>query len=213
METTRNITVTLEKARKWYCSNNAALNELALQAFSENELCAYDFTQIKNFEDALTSLLYSESTKAYIRNTINDISMYSKASAAMARLNIVKKALNMGQDLHLTEDPEHSYIYYPVNRLVTKKSVHYHNALISSTVDIIGKVKYEGKEYYIIGGQTFYGGHGLGSFFSCGIDGTATSDIAFLGCASEEIAKYFGKQFGMLITEAKFGDFPGFEII
>lgn len=59
----RNITVTFLKARQWYCSNDATLNELALQAFTEQELCAYDFTQIKDFEDALTFLLYSEGTK------------------------------------------------------------------------------------------------------------------------------------------------------
>ena len=41
------------------------------------------------------------------------------------------------------------------NRLVAEKSVHYHNALISDTVDIIGKVKYEGKEYYILGKSVF----------------------------------------------------------
>lgn len=35
----------------------------------------------------------------------------------------------------------------------------------------------------------------------------------FLGCASEEIAKHLSKYFGMLITEAKFGDIIDFEII
>lgn len=209
----RNIIVTLEKAREWYCSNNATLKELALQTFTEQELCAYDFAQIKNFEDALTFLLYSESTKVYIRNTINDISMYSKASAAMAKLNIIKKALNLGQDLHLTRDPFSSRIYFPINQLVTEKSVNYHNALISNIVDIIGKVKYEGKEYYILGGSVFFGNHGLGNFFSPGKDGVAYADIAFLGCGNKEIAQHFGKQFGILITEAKFGDLPGFEII
>lgn len=210
----RNITVTLEKARKWYCSKDATLNELALQAFTEQELCAYDFTQIKNFEDALTSLLYSESTKEYIRNTINDISIYSKASAAMAKLNIVKKALNMGQDLHLTEDPKNSHIYYPFNQLVTKNSTYYVNILYSNRIDIIGKIKCEGREYYVIGGETLGGSNnGLGDFLCSGETGNAPAGIAILGCASYEIARHFGKYFGMLITEAKFGDLPGFEII
>lgn len=35
----------------------------------------------------------------------------------------------------------------------------------------------------------------------------------FLGCASKEIAEHFGKYFGMLITEAKYGDMVDFEII
>ena len=37
--------------------------------------------------------------------------------------------------------------------------------------------------------------------------------MGFLGCASEEIARHFGKYFGMLITEAKYGDLPDFEIV
>lgn len=214
MEIKRNITVTLEKARKWYCSKNETLNELALQAFSENELCAYDFTQIKNFEDALTFLLYSESTKAYIRNTINDISIYSKASAAMAKLNIIKKALNVGQGLRFTRNPYHSLIYYPTNQFITEYSTDYRDKIYNGEVEVIGKIKCGVRKYDVIGGEVSYGSnYGLSSSDFYGDTASANASIAFLGCASEEIAKYFGKQFGMLITEAKFGDLPGFEII
>lgn len=41
----------------------------------------------------------------------------------------------------------------------------------------------------------------------------AVAAVGFLGCASEEIAQHFSKYFGMLITEAKFGDIIDFEII
>lgn len=99
----REITISLDKAKEWFNSNNETLKELALQAFSEEELTIFDFTKIKTFEDALTALGYKESTKVYIRNTINDISMYSKASAAMTKLNIIRKALNLGKDLRLTK--------------------------------------------------------------------------------------------------------------
>ena len=40
----------------------------------------------------------------------------------------------------------------------------------------------------------------------------AKTDFAFLGCASAEIANYFGKYFGMLITEVKYGDIDNFII-
>lgn len=214
METTRNITVTLEKARKWYCSKDAILNELALQAFTEQELCAYDFTQIKDFEDALTFLLYSESTKVYIRNTINDISMYSKASAAMAKLNIVKKALNVGQDLHFTKDPEKSYIYYPRNQIIIDYSNYYDKEIESGEIEIIGKFKCEGEKYLVLCGKTYASEYfGLGNFFCYGTVGKVDANLAFLGCASKGIAQHFGKYFGMLITEAEFGDLPDFEII
>ena len=34
----RNITITLDKAREWYNSENESLKEIALQAFNESEL-------------------------------------------------------------------------------------------------------------------------------------------------------------------------------
>ena len=136
----RNITVTLDKAKEWFNSGNATLKEIALQAFSEEELNRFDFTKIKTFEDALTALGYKESTKVYIRNTINDISMYSRASAAMTKLNIIRKALNLGQNLHLTKDPENSYIYYPFNPFITKSSTYYNSEIISGKMEIIGTI-------------------------------------------------------------------------
>ena len=210
----RNITVTLNKAKEWFNSGNATLKELALQAFSEEELTTFDFTKIKTFEDALTALGYKESTKVYIRNTINDISMYSRASAAMSKLNIIRKALNFGQDLHLTKDPKNYYIYYPYNPFVTKSSTYYKSKINSGKMEVIGKIKSEGKEYNVLGGDIAFGGDaGLGGFHSGDGVGFAYIAVGFLGCANKEIAQHFGKYFGMLITEAKYGDMVDFEII
>ena len=210
----RNITVTLNKAKEWFNSGNATLKEIALQAFSKEELNRFDFTKIKTFEDALTALGYKESTKVYIRNTINDISMYSRSSAAMTKLNIIRKALNLGQDLHLTKDPKGSYIYYPYNPFVTKSSTYYKSKINSGKIEVLGKIKSEGKEYNVLGGGAVIGGRvGLGDFNS--YDGVGLADAAFglLGCVTKEIAEHFGKYFGMLITEAKYGDMVDFEII
>ena len=209
----RNITVTLNKAKEWFNSGNATLKEIALQAFSEEELTTFDFTKIKTFEDALTALGYKESTKVYIRNTINDISMYSRASAAMTKLNIIRKALNLGQDLHLTKDPKDSCFYCPYNPFITKSSTYYKSELNSSKMEVIGKIKSEGEEYNILGGYAFVGGVGLGIFHSGYGVGRAYDDVGFLGCATKEIAKHFGKYFGMLITIAKYGDIVDFEVI
>lgn len=41
----RNVTVTLEKAKEWYNSNNESLKEIALQAFSRDEIML-DFENI-----------------------------------------------------------------------------------------------------------------------------------------------------------------------
>ena len=210
----RNITVTLNKAKEWFNSGNATLREIALQAFSEEELNRFDFTKIKTFEDALTALGYKESTKAYIRNTINDISMYSKASAAMTKLNIIRKALNLGKDLHLTKDPKVSYIYYPYNPFITKSSTYYKREINSGIMKIIGKIKSEGEEYNVLGNSAINGGPaGLGGFTFYDEVGFTDASIGFLGCATKEIAQHFGKYFGMLITEAKYGDMVDFEII
>lgn len=210
----RKITITLDKAKEWFNSNNETLKELALQAFSEKELTIFDFTKIKTFENALTALGYKESTKVYIRNTIFNISMYSTASAAMTKLNIIRKALNLSQDLHLTKDSKASCIYYPYNPLITENSTYFKNELDSNKMIIIGKIKSEGEEYKILGNDASdNGGKGFGSFYSFGDMNTALADIAFLGCATKEIAKHFSKYFGMLITTAKYGDIVDFKVI
>ena len=210
----RNVTVTLDKAKEWFNSGNATLKEIALQAFSKEELNRFDFTKIKTFEDVLTALRYDESTKAYIRNTINDISMFSKGSAAMFKLNIVRKALNLGQDLHITKDPKNYYIYHPYNPFITKSSTSYNSEINSGKMEIIGKIKSEGEEYNVLGGSALNSGSaGVGNFLSSDGVGNAFASNGFLGCANKEIAQHLGKYFGMLITEAKYGDMVDFEII
>lgn len=210
----RNIKITLEKAKEWYNSNNESLKEIALQAFSKDALTAPEYTRIRTFEDALAALKYNESTKVYIRNTINDISMYSKASAAMFKLNIIRKALNLGQDLSLTKNLQ-GYLYHPYNPFVTKSSTYYKRELNSGKIKVIGKIKSEGKIYKVLGGDCSAAGgmEGLGSFYPNIDVGFAYASFGFLGCASKEIAQHFGKYFGMLILEAEYGDLQDFQII
>ena len=208
----RNITITLEKAKEWYNSGNTSLKEVALQAFNEEELTAFDFTRIRTFKDACEALGLDYDD---IVDTIENIIIFghSKASAAMFKLNIIRKALNLGQDLHFAKDPKDSYIYYPCNPLVTKSSTYYNKELNLGIIEIIGKVKSEGKEYLVLGGGAITGGDGLGYFYSDDGVGVANASLGFLGCASEKIAQHFGKYFGMIITEAKYGDMVDFEII
>ena len=81
-------------------------------------------------------------------------------------------------------------------------------------MEVIGKIKSEGEEYNILCGGAVIGGRvGLGDFRSCDGVGLADAAFGFLGCATEEIAKHFGKYFGMLITIAKYGDIVDFEVI
>lgn len=206
----RNITITLEKAKEWYNSGNDSLKEVALQAFSRDELL-YNYRNIKSLFDACEVLGFD-----YVGITAMALSIarFSKSSAAMFKLNIIRKALNLGQDLNLTKDPEDSYIYYPYNPFVTKSSTYYKSDIISGKMEVIGKIKNEREEYNVLGGCAHVGGlAGLGSFCSRDGVGLAGANIGFLGCANKEIAQHLGKYFGMLIIEAMYGDMVDFEIV
>lgn len=206
----RNITVTLNKAKEWFNSENATLKEIALQAFDKDEL-TYNFKNITTFNKVCEALGLNYDAMFY---TTKNIATISKASAAMFKLNIIRKALNLGQDLHLTKDPETSYIYYPYNPFVTKSSTFYKGKINSGKMEVIGKIKSEGEEYNVLGGSAPAGGHaGLGDFYSGIGVGGAYASIGFLGCANEEIAQHLGKYFGMLIIEAMYGDMVDFEIV
>lgn len=206
----RNVTVTLNKAKEWFNSGNATLKEIALQAFDKDEL-TYNFKNITTFKKACEALGLNYDDMFYITKNIATI---SKASAAMFKLNIIRKALNLGQDLHLTKDPEDSYIYYPYNPFVTKSSTYYNSDINSGKIEVIGKIKSEGEEYNVLGGSASAGGiAGLGCFSSGAGVSLAAANLGFLGCANKEIAQHLGKYFGMLITEAKYGDMVDFEII
>ena len=211
MENNTTINVTLDEAREWYNSGNETLKELALKCFPLRKLNTHNFENIKTFEDAVKSLGMDVDDANFI---VNVLKHQSKASAAMYKLNIVRKALNLGQDLHLTKNPENSYIYYPYNPFVTNSSTYYKSYINSGKMEVIGKIKSEGEEYNVLGGCAYHGGHaGLGCFASDAGVGDVDAHFGLLGCANKEIAKHLGKYFGMLITEAKYGDLDGFEII
>lgn len=206
----RNITITLEKAREWYNSDNESLKEVALQAFNKEEL-EWPFSFIKTLENACDVLNINYLTVRLCANAIAD---YSRASAAMFKLNIIRKALNLGQDLHFTKDPKDSHIYYPYNPFIPKISTYYNSKINSGKIEIIGKIKSKGEEYYVLNGNAKAGGDaGLGYFYSNYGICNAYTNVGFLGCATKEIASHFGKYFGMLITEAKYADIVDFEII
>ena len=207
----KTLNVSIDMAREWYNGSDEVLRKLALECYSVDELKVVSFEEIKTFEDAV-NVLNLNIDDVYI--TINRLEKISKASAAMFKLNIIRKALNLGQDLHLTKDKEGSCIYYPYNPFVTKSSTYYDDDLSSGEQKIIGKIKSEGEEYNVLGGYAFGGNSaGLGFFYSPYGVGHAYSDFGLLGCANKEIAKHLGKYFGMLITEVKYGDLDGFEII
>ena len=206
-----NCFISVKQARIMYNSGNEALKKIACSTYTEKELVV-DYKKITNFRKACEALYLNYDEIKEKADTIYNI---SKSSAAMFKLNIIRKALNLGQDLHLTKNPEDSYIYYPYNPFVTKSFTYYKSEINSGKMDVIGKIKSEGKEYNVLGGDANYCGlAGLGSFHSDTGVGHANAVIGFLGCANKEIAQHFGKYFGMLITEAKYGSIINdFEIV
>ena len=206
----RNITVTLDKAKEWFNSGNATLKDIALQAFDENELVC-NFKDITTFKKACEALGLNYDIISIVAK---DVATFSKASAAMFKLNIIRKVLNLGQDLHLTKDPKGSHLYYPYNPFITEGSTYFMDELNSGEIEVIGKIKNEGTLYNVLSGYPSHGYNaGLGDFNSEVGGASANTCIGFLGCASPEIAQHFGEYFGMIITEAKYADMVNFEIL
>ena len=65
----RKITITLEKAREWYNGNNTSLKEIALQAFSKEELIC-NFKSITSFQKACETLNLNYGEMLHIKTSI-----------------------------------------------------------------------------------------------------------------------------------------------
>lgn len=198
----RNVTITLDKAREWYNSENDTLKKIALQAFSENEL-KFNFRSITTFEKACEVLNIDYDN---IDSVIGDIIIFGGgiSSAIILKLNIIRKALNLGQDLPFTKNSKNPIIYCPYNPCINKNSTLYNDQLKSGKIEIIGKIKVGKTECNILGGDTTCCYANLGSY------GIYNS---LVGCATREIAEHFSKYFGMTIIEAKYSNLENFEII
>ena len=211
METYKNMIVTIDEAREMYNSGNKTLKDLALKVFSEDELNQSTYSEIKTFEDAVTVLGMSIDDENSIVNTLKK---RSKAMAAMYKLNIIRKALNLGQNIHLIKSAnEDSLVYCPKNPFIAKGSTYYKNDIEWCRMEIIGRFNNDGIEYFVLNGDPGISGHsGLAVYDGLICVAYAKTEFAFLGCATAEIAEHFGKYFGMLITEAKYGDVDDFTI-
>ena len=166
---------------------------------SENK----SFKDIKTFKKACEVLDINCND---VNSVIEDIIKFSnsKSTAAMFKLSIIRRALNLGQDLPFTKNSKNPLIYYPYNPCVNKNSTLYKGQLNSGKIEIIGKIKVGKTECNILGSSTTC------CYANLGFYGTHDE---LLGCASKEIAEHFSKYFGMTITEAKYGNLEDFEII
>lgn len=206
----RNIALTLEKAREWYNSGSADLREVALQAYTEEELTTPKFNEIKTFRDACDVLGVSHANfnkmlKGYYGENILKA---TPASIAAIKLNIIRQALNKGQKMELTKGT----IYYPYTPFVTRKSTYYNDELRDGSMVEVAQFMSNGEVYRLLGGYASDGSYaGLGYFDSDDGVGGSFADVGFLGCASKEIAEHMSRYFAKEIFEAKYGDLVSYE--
>ena len=204
----RNITITLEQARELFNTGNTTSKDIALQAFREDELMER-YKSIRTFKDACEILHLNWNNISVI---VRSIAQISKSSAAIFKLRIIRKALNLNFE-YITKGQKNFHIYYPRNPFVKENC---YNEALNSTgkMEVIGVFKNEEILYRVLGNCADYGGFASTSNFYSGEHmGNANGVVGLLGCVSIEIAEHFSKYFGMLITEAKFADMLDFEVV
>ena len=192
---TRNVTLTLQKAKEFYNSGNAALKEVALMAFTKEELTIPEWQNIKTFEDACKSLgLNMDFVNFALCNMENIEGGFGKHLIAIYKLDIIRKALN-GADWKpkMTE----GNIYYGHVRFYKKSSD------VPSDKKIIGNFIANGQKYLLVGGFGDFGYcDGFGNFYSGFGHSYLNASLGLLCCKSEDIAQYMSEKFGKLIFDA-----------
>lgn len=193
---TRNISLTIEKAKEFYNSGNTALKEIALQAFTKEELTTPKYTDINTFEDAYIALgMDINKVECDLNNLSNVEGNLGKHLTAIYKLDIIRKALN-GADWEpkMTEGD----VYYGW------VSFYKETSNIPSDKKIIGNFITDGQIYTLVsdfrGDGCYY--EGLGNSCSGRGRGDLCAELGLRCCKSEEIAKYMSEQFGKLIFDA-----------
>ena len=199
---TRNVTLTLQKAKEFYNSGNDALKEVALQAFTKEELTNPEYTNIKTLEDACRALGMELNKVARDLNNLTCLEGgLGEHLRAIYKLDIIRKALN-GADWN--PKMAKGNIYCGWVRFYKESSD------IPSNKKIIGKFIADGQEYLLVGDFQNYGFFtGIGAFDSEDECGYSSADLSLLCCKSAEIAQYMSEQFGKLIFDACYAHHVG----
>lgn len=188
---TRNVTVTLKKAKEWYNSGNTTLKEVALQAFSEKELKVKDFTDIKTLEDVCEALNMDYEEFLHLKTCLDNAHL-----RAVYKLDLIRKALNGDWKPSLiTGNVYYPYVrFYPANKAKAKAN---ENGWIVRESFIA-----DGEKYTLVGSSFSCACDGLG-YFRCGSGGVLTL-LGLLGCKSEEVARHMSKYFAKEIFDATY---------
>ena len=196
---TRNVTLTLENAKECYYSGSADLKEVALQAFTKEELTIPKWQNIKTFEDAYRTLgmdLPYLKVDPSVGNSIAD-HLY-----AICKLDIIRRALNGNWKPSLVE----GRVYYPFVEFYPANKVK--EATNSNGWKIGPSFMADGEKYTLVGGGYYcVGAPGVGNFLEG--DGYVNANAGLLGCKSEEIARHMSKYFMKEIFEAVYAQHIG----
>lgn len=192
---TRNVEVSLQTAREWYKSSNKALKEVALQAFSKEELTCKSFRDIKTFEDAYKYLKDNEMCKDLLYEY--KCAASKSYSEKLCEYRIVIAALTNNEERKLKTGD----CYFPVVQFceIGKEK----NCWGSEK---IGTIEHDRKKYAVVSGCTNNGANaGLGNFRPA--DGVSNSwtHVGFRSVSRREIAEHISKYFGRLLFEVHYG--------
>ena len=199
---TRNVALTLEKAKEFYNSGNTALREVALQAFTVEEPETLNFTDIKTFWDAVKALGLDIN---YVQIDLEalECNIYNANHlGAIYKLGIIRKALNKGWEPKMTEGS----IYYPWVKIypIGKEA----KAAAANGWRFGPTFITDNKRYTLVGGDYhYYMGDGLISL-SCEL-GFILPCLGLLGCKSSEIAEHMSRYFAKEIFEATYAQHIG----
>ena len=207
---TRNISLTIEKAsltiekaKEFYNSGNAALMEVALQAYTKEELTIPKFENIKTFEDACKYLgLNMDFVNFALCNMENIEGGFGKHLTAIYKMDIIRKALNGNWKPSLVE----GRVYYPFVEFYLANKVK--EATNSNGCKLGPSFMADGEKYTLIGGGYYcVGAPGVGNFLEG--DGYVNANAGLLGCKSEEIARHMSRYFMKEIFEAVYAQYNG----
>lgn len=195
----RNVEITLDTARKWYYGDNESLKEVALQAFTEEELTEEHWKRITSFEGAYLYLKENKIREDLIRSYDSlPIDIRNTYINTVLKYQIVVAALTNNEERHLTTGDR----WFPVVQFCRPQD----RKNCWGNV-YIGTIKSEGKIYDVVGGDVNYGGYaGLGYFRSSNGVSFSPSLIGFRSVsASHEIAEHISKYFGKLLFTVHYG--------
>lgn len=195
----RNITLTLEKAKEWYNSSSADLREAALQAYTEDELEIPEWQNIKTFEDACRAL----NINGIFEHSINTPEEIIKHRRAIQKLDIIRKALNKDWKPSLVQgNIYYPYVkFYPDDEAREAVSEHKEWKLGESFIA-------DSKKYTLVGGDCSYCYYDGLAGFGCGFGGVLPN-LGLLCCKSKEIAEHMSRYFSKEIFEAVYTHHTG----